>query len=221
MNEEISKFVLGRLNLHGKSEPTELQDAYLKFKSCMDNLRKTLSDEQKKLLNRCENAYALLDGETVDHYYRTGFSDAVIFLDGWKNGKWITDKEGRKNMLIDEIKKLYPIGSRVELVKMDDKQAPPVGTKGTVKGVDDIGSIMVDWDNGCGLNVVYGEDVIKKLDSVKTVCYGKEQIWDSRDDAIKFFSQAMAASEGSEHQRYYNIYAMLISGEKTCIDTIE
>ena len=82
MNEEISKFVLGRLNLHGKSEPTELQDAYLKFKSCMDNLRKTLSDEQKKLLNRCENAYALLDGETVDHYYRTGFSDAVIFLDG-------------------------------------------------------------------------------------------------------------------------------------------
>ena len=54
MNEEISKFVLERLNLHGKSEPTELQDAYLKFKSCMDNLRKTLSDEQKKLLNRCE-----------------------------------------------------------------------------------------------------------------------------------------------------------------------
>lgn len=43
MNEEISKFVLGRLNLHGKSEPGELQDAYLKFKSCMDNLRTTLS----------------------------------------------------------------------------------------------------------------------------------------------------------------------------------
>ena len=96
MNEEISKFVLERVNLHGRSEPGELQDAYLKFKSCMDNLRKTLSDEQKKLLNRCENAYALLDGETVDHYYRTGFSDAVIFLDGWKNGKWITDKEGKK-----------------------------------------------------------------------------------------------------------------------------
>ena len=72
-------------------------------------------------------------------------------------------KEGKKNMLIDEIKKLYPVGSRVELVKMDDKQAPPVGTKGTVKGVDDIGSIMVDWDNGCGLNVVYGEDVIWKI----------------------------------------------------------
>ena len=164
MNEEISKFVLERLNLHGKSEPGELQDVYLKFKSCMDNLRTTLSDEQKKLLNKCENAYALLDGETIDHYYRTGFSDAVIFLDGWRNGKWITDKESKKNMLIDEIKRLYPIGTRVELVKMDDVQAPPVGTKGTVKGVDDIGSLLIDWDNGCGLNAVYGEDIVRKID---------------------------------------------------------
>ena len=162
MNEEISKFVSERLNRHVQSEPEELQNAYLAFKSCTDNLRKSLSTEQMKLLNKCENAYHLLDGETVDHYYRTGFSDAVIFLDGWRNGKWITDKEG-KNMLIDEIKRLYPVGTRVELVKMDDVQAPPVGTKGTVKGVDDIGNLLIDWDNGCGLNVVYGEDVIRKI----------------------------------------------------------
>ena len=37
-------------------------------------------------------------------------------------------------------------------------QAPPIGTKGTVIGVDDIGSIMVRWDNGCGLSVAYGVD---------------------------------------------------------------
>ena len=41
---------------------------------------------------------------------------------------------------------------------MDDIQAPPIGTEGTVIGVDDIGSIMVRWDNGSGLSVVYGED---------------------------------------------------------------
>ena len=57
----------------------------------------------------------------------------------------------------------YPAGTRVELVQMDDPQAPPVGTKGTVKGVDDIGSIMVAWDNGCGLSVAYGEDICRKL----------------------------------------------------------
>ena len=49
-------------------------------------------------------------------------------------------------------------GTRVELLQMDDPQAPPVGTKGTVRGVDDIGSIMVAWDNGNRLSIVYGED---------------------------------------------------------------
>lgn len=52
-------------------------------------------------------------------------------------------------------------GSRVELLKMDDVQAPPIGTRGTVVGVDDIGSIMVNWDNGSGLSIAYGEDECK------------------------------------------------------------
>jgi hypothetical protein len=47
---------------------------------------------------------------------------------------------------------------------MDDVQAPPTGTKGTVWGVDDTGSIMVQWDNGSSLNVVYGIDSCKIID---------------------------------------------------------
>lgn len=61
------------------------------------------------------------------------------------------------------LRERYPKGTRVELVQMGDPQAPPVGTKGTVKGVDDIGSIMVAWDNGCGLSVAYGEDICRKV----------------------------------------------------------
>jgi hypothetical protein len=61
--------------------------------------------------------------------------------------------------VIDRLESQYPIGSRVVLDRMDDPQAPPVGTKGTVQGVDDMGSILVSWDNGSGLNVVYGEDM--------------------------------------------------------------
>ena len=57
----------------------------------------------------------------------------------------------------------YPPGTRVKLIKMDDVKAPPKGTKGTVRGVDDVGSIMVSWDNGSGLSVVYGEDIIEKV----------------------------------------------------------
>lgn len=56
------------------------------------------------------------------------------------------------------LRERFPRGTRVELVKMDDPQAPPIGTKGTVLGVDDIGSAMVAWDNGSRLSVVYGED---------------------------------------------------------------
>jgi len=46
---------------------------------------------------------------------------------------------------------------------MDDMQAPPIGTKGTVTGVDDTASILVNWDNGSHLNVVYGEDKCRKI----------------------------------------------------------
>ena len=66
--------------------------------------------------------------------------------------------------IIERLRREYPVGTRVELVKMDDVQAPPVGTLGTVKGVDDIGSIMVAWDTGSGLSVAYGEDVCRKVE---------------------------------------------------------
>lgn len=55
---------------------------------------------------------------------------------------------------IRTIKHIYVKGTRVKLRRMDDPQAPPLGTQGTVIGVDDVGSIMVDWDNGSRLNVI-------------------------------------------------------------------
>ncbi|RGY66044.1 MULTISPECIES: DUF4314 domain-containing protein [Bacteria] len=65
--------------------------------------------------------------------------------------------------IVELMRKQYPNGTRVELLKMDDAQAPPLGTEGTVTGVDDTGSILVNWDNGSSLNVIYGEDLVKKV----------------------------------------------------------
>ena len=62
---------------------------------------------------------------------------------------------------VQMLRKKYPVGTRVQLIEMDDVQAPPIGTKGTVQGVDDTGSIMVYWDNGSGLHVIYGVDKCK------------------------------------------------------------
>lgn len=120
--------------------------------------------------------------------------------------------------IVEGIRKRYPAGTRVELVKMDDAQAPAPGTKGTVEGVDDTGSLLMHWDNGSGLNVVYGEDIVKKLATVTTVCYGEKQVWNSRKEAADFFLEAIAGSEGAECERYTTIYTKLVSGLGVCSD---
>lgn len=42
--------------------------------------------------------------------------------------------------IVENLRMEYPVETRVELVRMDAPQTPPVGTKGTVTGVDDAGS---------------------------------------------------------------------------------
>lgn len=64
---------------------------------------------------------------------------------------------------LQALRERFPKGTRIEVVKMDDPQAPPIGTKGTVLGVDDIGSIMVAWDSSGSLSVVWGEDICRKV----------------------------------------------------------
>ena len=64
--------------------------------------------------------------------------------------------------IIQKLKETFPVGTRVKLIQMEDEQAPPVGTLCTVYGVDAIGSILVKWDNGSMLNVIFKEDLIEK-----------------------------------------------------------
>lgn len=64
---------------------------------------------------------------------------------------------------IQFLKDLYPAGTRVKLVEMNDMQAPPIGTLGTVMYVDDIGTIHIKWDNGSILGAAYPEDRVTKI----------------------------------------------------------
>ena len=66
-----------------------------------------------------------------------------------------------KSIKVEVIKKTYLPGMRIRLLKMEDIQAPLIGTEGTVLGVDDVGSVIVMWDNGSRLNVVLGEDAVE------------------------------------------------------------
>lgn len=68
------------------------------------------------------------------------------------------NRQERINRQIKSLQESFPSGCRVELLRMDDDQAPPVGTLGTVVAVDDIGTIHVKWDNGSHLGLVFGID---------------------------------------------------------------
>ena len=65
---------------------------------------------------------------------------------------------------VRKAKETHLPGMGVRLVKMDDAQAPAIGTEGTVIGVDDIGSVMVSWDNGSRLSVLLGVDYVEIIE---------------------------------------------------------
>ena len=66
--------------------------------------------------------------------------------------------------VVDIVRKLYPAGCRVELVRLDDPYSKLIpGERGTVIDVDDTGTVFVHWDCGSSLGIVYGVDEIKKL----------------------------------------------------------
>ena len=68
--------------------------------------------------------------------------------------------------------------------------------------------------------VTHGGKIIRteKISPVTTICYGEEKKWDNREEAKEFFMDAMSASEGSEHDRYFSIYEQLCAGEMICSD---
>lgn len=64
---------------------------------------------------------------------------------------------------LERLRRTYPQGTKVRLIAMDDAQAPPVGTKGEILGVDDVGNILVSWENGSSLNLIPDVDEFSAL----------------------------------------------------------
>lgn len=63
---------------------------------------------------------------------------------------------------IELIKKMYQEGTRIVLIKMDSGEIDS-GEAGTVCGVDDMGNVLVNWDNGRGLNLLPDVDSFRKM----------------------------------------------------------
>lgn len=68
--------------------------------------------------------------------------------------------------VVEMVKRNFPKGCRVQLDVMNDPYNTKLypGCEGTVRCVDDMATIHVDWDCGSRLGVVYGEDSCHRID---------------------------------------------------------
>lgn len=96
-------------------------------------------------------------------YRKSGFDGSVLEQALRDSSTRKISRESREE-LVQRLKREYPSGCRIELLRMLDPQAPDIGTKGTVMGVDDSGSLLVKWDSGGCLNLVYGIDLYRKAE---------------------------------------------------------
>lgn len=66
--------------------------------------------------------------------------------------------------VVEEIRLLFPVGSRIQLDRMGDDPHPvEPGTKGTVEIVDDIGTVHCRFDNGRYLGLIPGADLFHSI----------------------------------------------------------
>ena len=105
----------------------------------------------------------------------------------------------------------YPAGTRVILERMDDVQAPPAGTMGTVLGVDDGGSLLMKWDNGSSLNVIPGVDQVTKLIMTDTIY---RQLMDIRNSAESNMFDYPVVQRLAYEKEYYEL-VMYVECHKT------
>lgn len=113
---------------------------------------------------------------------------------------------------LSRLREQYPVGTRIVLLKMDDSQAPPVGAKGTVAGVDDIGNIMVRWDNGSGLNLVPKVDEYRIVSTMPPAV--KEQILAVRDTGLTNMFDMTAVQRIAYDMNFYDLICWLEDHKK-------
>ena len=89
---------------------------------------------------------------------------------------------------VEMLRQRYTQGTRICLDHMEDLCPVESGTKGTVIGVDDIGSIMVKWDNGRTLNLLPDEDKFHVVNQEQTMT----------DEQTEEYSEEITEAEDNE-----------------------
>ncbi len=100
-------------------------------------------------------------GIVVYPVFKNAKGSVIILREFGDKGKthymiWVIDTSPVTQLR--RLRMVYPEGAVIVLDEMDDIQAPPTGTKGTVENIDDAGNIHMRWENGSSLALVPGKD---------------------------------------------------------------
>lgn len=122
-------------------------------------LRFYIKDILYKVLEVTQNKdklqVSILDDNITKIIDLSELEELILILYKQSNAKEYTKEE------VEQIKQQYVAGTKIELIKMYDLQAPPAGTKGFIDFVDDLGTIHMKWENGSTLGLVVGTDEFK------------------------------------------------------------
>ena len=127
-------------------------------------------DPQKR--QKHQNKYPIR--KRSKHYENNkNFNSIDRIPDPRRCGKVESQPQGRKGVngmfgvnrqTLERLRKEYPAGTRVELIRLDDPYRKiPSGTTGTVEYVDDAGQLHTVWDGHGSLAMIYGVDEWRKI----------------------------------------------------------
>ena len=68
-----------------------------------------------------------------------------------------------EEIIVKRLKLVYPEGTRIELIKTDRPEELPIGTRGTVRSVEEKGGLIIEWDYCCNQLIIRGIDKVKKI----------------------------------------------------------
>lgn len=82
MKEAMDQFVTHRIEKCEQEGSSDLAEALMLLRDCEQYLRNALNETQMTQFVDYKNAYAQVEKELKDCYYRNGFSDALTFVFG-------------------------------------------------------------------------------------------------------------------------------------------
>ena len=160
-SEKINSAIYDKV-FTGKVDCNNLEDVYCMFNLNHPDGYKGRSLSVSDVVEVCE------DEEVQKGFY---FCDDLGFKEVEFDPLITKDKTKMEvmDMNVEQIKAEYPVGTKIELINMDGENSMYPGMTGEVTGVDDIGQIHMEWENGSSLALNMDIDSFKKMEPANKI----------------------------------------------------